>query len=79
MEAVNASVTNDRDLIRAVRRAFTKEVPAGIYNVASDVVWMPDFVKKSGNLSCEIVAEGALNSTPLRQLNITKAQSEGLI
>ena len=79
-EDVYRSVIYPETIIKAVKRALTDpSVPRGIYNLASDAVHLPTFVRNRYGWEGEIVEAYSLGYYPEVILNCDKANEAGLI
>ena len=79
VEDVLISIVYKDTLIRAVRNALIQEIPPGIYNVASEAVHLPSYIKEQFGWQGEVVAADSLNLSPAIVVNTSKAKGQGLI
>ena len=79
VEDVLISIVYKDVLLKAVRNAITGEIPAGIYNIASEAVHLPSYVEKQFGWTGEVVPANSLSRSPAIVLDITKARKVGLI
>ena len=77
-ESVLSSVLFQRDLMNVVSRVLDGDVPSGIYNIASHVVHLPDFIRAHFQWNGEVVRQGELGLCPCAQVRLTKAKGAGL-
>ena len=78
-ENVNTSILYKKELLQSVLCALGASVPSGVYNVMSENIRLPEFVKEQFDWHGEVVPQGSLGLTPSTCLDISKANTEGLI
>ena len=80
VEDVELSIINEATLKKAVRHVITDPTIApGIYNLASESVHLPTFIKDEFGWDGEVVAAHSLNLSPAVVMDTTKAQERGLL
>lgn len=79
-EDVYRSVVYPETIIKAVDRALTNpNLPYGTYNIASEAVHLPTFIKEEYGWEGEIVEPYSLGYYPEVVLDVKKAEEVGLI
>ena len=78
-EDVETSIVYREELMLAVTNALEGNVPGGIYNVMSENIRLPEFIKSKFDWQGEVVAQGGLGLTPSTCLDIRKARARGLL
>ena len=79
-EDVNESVIYPWTIIKAVDRALTDPaMPRGIYNLASETVHLPSYIRENYGWKGEVVEPRALGFSPAVIFDTSKAESVGLV
>ena len=78
-EARETSLVHAETIYKAVNNALTKQIRPGIYNIASEIVRLPDYIKTKYGWEGEVVPRGSLGLSNIPVLNLRKAQDAGLI
>ena len=79
VEDVHKSIIYKDTLIEAVRSALGAYYKAGVYNIGSEVIHLPTYVKEKFGWEGEIVPANSLGRSPAIALNTSKAKVHGLI
>ena len=78
-EARETSVVHAETIYKAVHNALTKEIRPGIYNIASEIVTLPDYIQEKYNWEGEVSPRGSLGLSNIPVLDTLKARYVGLI
>ena len=79
-EDITRSIIYPETLVKAVTRALADpDIPRGVYNLASEAVHLPTFIKENYGWEGEIVAPYSLGYYTEGVLDTGKAESVGLI
>ena len=79
-EDLSESVIYPWTMIKAVERALTEpEIPFGVYNLASETVHLPSYIKEHYGWEGEVVEPRSLGFCPAVIFDTSKAESVGLI
>ena len=79
VEDVHKSIVYKDTLIEAVRSALGAHYKAGVYNIGSEVIHLPTYVKEQFGWEGEIVPANSLGRSPAIALDTSKAEVHGLI
>ena len=77
-EAILMSVVYRQTLLSTIKCILGNDIRPGIYNIASEVVGLPNLVRKFG-WDGEVVRAGMLGLCPCPRVDLTKAKVEGLL
>ena len=78
-EDVLTSVLYKEELLQSVQNALDDFVPGGVYNIMSENIRLPEFVKEKFDWRGKVVSRGSLGLTPSTCLDISKAEIAGLL
>ena len=74
-ENLMQSLIYEDSIIEVVERALTnKNIPCGIYNILSEIVHLPSYVREKYGWRGEIVPKGSLGLSPALELDDRKAK-----
>ena len=79
VEDVLISIVYKLTLIEAVQNALNGTAPPGIYNIASESMHLPSYIKNRFDWKGEIVAANSLGRSPAIVLDTSKAKAHKLI
>ena len=78
-EDVLTSIVYKKELLQSVLCSLGGVAPGDVYNVMSEDIQLPEFVKEQFDWNGKVVPQGSLGLTPSTCLDISKAKTRGLI
>lgn len=80
VEDRNASIVRGETIIKAVKAVMEEEVPTGVYNLATEIIHLPSFIKENYGWEGEVVPADSMKGLgPWPVLDTTKGEMYGIL